>query len=83
MTDFLIHITDLIIAVPSIWLMPLTPFILWLSLHRDDSLATTIFNENQILKTELTRVHQLLGPFCLEHQTVQKTPNVSNLDRQE
>jgi len=70
MTDFMLQITDRIIAVPSTWLIPLTPLVLWLSLHRDDGLAGTLFDESPALQQELTRIHQLLGPFCLEYQTI-------------
>jgi hypothetical protein len=43
MGEFMQLITDRISQVPSVWLMVLTPLIVWLSLHRDDELASTLF----------------------------------------
>jgi len=83
MSEFLRLITDRILQVPSVWLMVLTPLVVWLSLHRDDNLAQTMFTINPTLKQELARIHSLVCSFTLENQTVVKTQGLSNADRKE
>jgi hypothetical protein len=54
--------------VPSPWLTALTPLVLWLSLHREDKLAASMFKHSPVLKQELIRIHSLLEVFCVDSQ---------------
>ena len=57
------QILDRISAVPSPWLEALTPFLTWFTLHKNDSLVTTILSHTPSLKNDLARIHKLLANF--------------------
>lgn len=83
LSDFILQITDRILQVPSSWVMVLTPLLVWLSLHREDGLAQTLFDQSPVLRQELTRVHSLLAQFCLDNQTLELQKNLKKHERED
>ena len=61
--ELLSQIVDRISAIPSPWLEALTPLLTWFSLHKSDSLVSSILNTSKSLKNDLSRVHKLLTNF--------------------
>jgi hypothetical protein len=59
--QFILVLTDRVLVVPSIWQMPLTPILAWLSVHKDDGLCDFVLNRE--VKTELRRIHALIDEY--------------------
>ena len=57
-------ITDRILTVPSPFIESLTPLLTWLTLHKEDSLVTTLFEVNKTLRQDFSRIHKMLSNYC-------------------
>jgi len=57
---------DRIFSVPNDWVKVISPLIIWMTFHIDDKMVATIFDQTQILKQELSRLHQVLDQFVKE-----------------
>ena len=66
--DYILAITDRIIEAPSVWQMPLTPLLLWFTIHQDDQLVIQLFENQPDLVTELARLHSLVSTYCYDYQ---------------
>ena len=62
-SEVLSQILDRISAISSPWLEALTPLLTWFTLHKNDSLVSSILNHTPHLKNDLARVHKLLSNF--------------------
>jgi len=63
--EIMLLILDRVIEAPSVWLMCLTPIVMWLTLHRDDGLVDALFESSSSdVRVELSRLHSLVENYC-------------------
>ena len=81
--ELLSQIVDRISAIPSPWLEALTPLLTWFTLHKSDSLVSSILNHSESLKNDLSRLHKLLANFINQEFKVKGTKARSAADEEE
>jgi len=70
--ELLALILDRISSLPSPWLEALIPLLTWLTLHKHDSLVSSILGHSKSLKTDLSRVHKIITNFINQEFKVKK-----------
>jgi len=81
--ELLSQIVDRISCIPSPWLEALTPLLTWFTLHKSDSLVSSILNHSESLKNDLSRLHKLLANFINQEFKVKGTKAHSAADEEE
>mmetsp|Transcript_34893 Transcript_34893/g.53555 ORF Transcript_34893/g.53555 Transcript_34893/m.53555 type:complete len:125 (+) Transcript_34893:615-989(+) len=50
LSEFMLMLLDRILSVPNEWIKVVSPIIIWMTLHTNDKLVDTIFDQTPILK---------------------------------
>ena len=79
--ELLSQIVDRISAILSPWLEALTPLLTWFTLHKSDSLVSSVLTES--LKNDLSRVHKQLANFINQEFKVKGTKSLSAAEEEE
>jgi hypothetical protein len=81
--ELLSQIVDRISSIPSPWIEALTPLLTWFTLHKSDSLVSSILNHSESLKNDLSRVHKQLANFINQEFKVKGTKSLSAAEEEE